>query len=102
MSCVADVVCQCPGLSALQRADGENRSENRGGSLAAIIADFCNKICPRLPGRERRMPRARRRCLDLGEPEIRRLWRSREVAAERAVSEQNCSLECGAEAEISR
>jgi hypothetical protein len=45
MSCVADVVCQCPGLSALQRADGENRSENRGGSLAAIIADFCNKIC---------------------------------------------------------
>jgi len=27
MSCVADVVCQCPGLSALQRADGENRSE---------------------------------------------------------------------------
>jgi hypothetical protein len=49
MSCVADVVCQCPGLSALQRADGENRSENRGGSLAAIIADFCNKIGTLLP-----------------------------------------------------
>ena len=48
MSCVADVVCQCPGLSALQRADGENRSENRGGSLAAIIADFCNKISHQL------------------------------------------------------
>jgi hypothetical protein len=44
VSCVASAVCQCPSVTALQRADGENRSENGGVSFAALIADFCNNI----------------------------------------------------------
>src|SRR5215470_3326989 len=47
MSCVADVMCQCPliSVSAPQRADGERTvPRDRGSSLAAIIAAFCNNI----------------------------------------------------------
>src|SRR5215467_5446789 len=47
MSCVADVMCQCPliSVSAPQRADGERTvPRDRGSSLDAIIAAFCNNI----------------------------------------------------------
>jgi hypothetical protein len=36
VSCVASALCQCPSVTALQRV---------GTSFAALIADFCNKIC---------------------------------------------------------
>jgi hypothetical protein len=35
-------LCQRPSVTALQRANGENRSENGAASLAALIAGFCN------------------------------------------------------------
>jgi hypothetical protein len=48
MSCLANVMCQC---RLIQRHRSANERmvrtvpRDRGSSLAAIIADFCNKIC---------------------------------------------------------